>query len=107
MLYVEALAKIETPTAHRGAGRGVVEDPVEEVRLTCLDHLEKTKSPEVVGYFVGKLKDKDNHLVNRAGVALARMKDPTATGPLIDALVTTHKFKLGARRSGEHVGDFQ
>ena len=33
-------------------------DPVDEVRLTCLDHLQTKKRPEVVAYFVGKLKDK-------------------------------------------------
>ena len=31
--------------------------------------------------------------MNRAAVGLARMKDPSAIGPLINALITTHKFK--------------
>ena len=44
--------------------------------------------------------------MNRAGVALARMKDPTATGPLIDALVTTHKFKLSAGDPGSMSATF-
>ena len=56
--------------------------------------MQTKKRPEVVAYFVGKLRDKDNEVVNLAGVALGRMKDPSAIGPLIDALVTVHKFKI-------------
>ena len=33
-------------------------------------------------------------MINLAGFALGRMKDPSAIGPLIDALVTVHKFKI-------------
>ena len=45
---------------------------------------------------MGKLSSKksDNVTVNLAGVALREMKDPSAIGPLINALVTTHKFKI-------------
>ena len=76
---------------------------MEEVRLTCLDHLQTKKRPDVVAYFVGKLKDKksSNEVINLAGVALGRMKDPSAIGPLIDALVTIHKFKI-AKPGGDN-----
>ena len=51
-----------------------------------------------MAYFVSKLSSKksDNPTVNLAGVALREMKDPSSIGPLIDALVTTHKFKVGS-----------
>ena len=96
LLYVEALAKIDTPEAARALAIASISDPVEEVRLTCLDRLQTKKRPDVVAYFVGKLKDKKstNEVINLAGVALGRMKDPSAIGPLIDALVTVHKFKI-------------
>lgn len=95
LLYVEALGKIEAPAAPAALAVYAIDDPVEEVRLTCLDKLEKTKNAQVVVYFVSKLdpKKSDNAKVNRAAVALARMKDPSAIGPLINALITTHKFK--------------
>ena len=47
-----------------------IDDASEEVRLTCLDYLKTKKRPDVVAYFVGKLKAKDNVTVNLAGVAL-------------------------------------
>ena len=94
LLYLEALAKIDTIEAARAMAIASISDPVEEVRLTCLDYLQTKKRPEVVAYYVGKLKDKNNHVVNLAAVGLGRMKDPSATGPLIKALVTTHKYKI-------------
>lgn len=100
ILYVEALAKIGTPQAVKTLATRSLEDPIEEVRLTCLDYLEKQKHPDVVGYFVGKLGDKDNRVINLAAVGLRRMKDPSAIGPLIDALVTTHKFTIGSGNPG-------
>ncbi len=94
LIYVEALAKISSPEAAMGLAVAAIEDPAEEVRLSCLDRLQSEKRPDVVAYFVSKLRAKDNPTVNLAGIALGRMKDPSAIGPLIDSLLTTHKFKI-------------
>jgi hypothetical protein len=93
LLFVEILARIGTPDAVNVLAQRAIEDPVDEVRLTCLDYLAKVKHPVVTEYFIGKLKSKDNNLVNLAGVALGKIGDPSAVGPLIDALITPHKFK--------------
>ena len=93
-LYIEILAKIGSPAAIQALATCSMEDSLEEVRLTCLDFLKKEKHPEVVAYYISKLKSKDNRLVRRAAVGLSHMNDPTAVRPLIDALVTTHKFKI-------------
>jgi hypothetical protein len=96
MLLIEALAKIDTTEAARAMAIASIVDPVEEVRLSCLDHLQTKRRPEVISYYVGKLSEKKstNEVVNLAGLALGRMKDPSAIGPLIEALVTIHKFKV-------------
>jgi len=94
LLYVETLARIDDPQAVKTLAVRSIEDPVEEVRLTCLDYLEKLNNPDVTAYYVGKLGDKSNRVINLAAVGLRRVKDPSAVGPLIDALVTTHKFKV-------------
>jgi len=100
ILYIEALANIGTPAAVEALAVCSLDDPVEEVRLTCLDYLHKETLPDVVDYYVGKLRSKDNRLVNRAALGLGYMKDPSAVGPLIDALVTTHKYKIVTRNPG-------
>jgi hypothetical protein len=94
MIYIDVLAKIETTEAAMALAINSLDDPDVEVRLTCLDRLQTEKRPEIVSYYVGKLRHKDNPVVNLAGVALGRMKDPSTVGPLIDALVTTHQFKI-------------
>lgn len=106
LLYVEALANVGTPEAIRALAACSLFDPAEEVRLTCLDHLKKQKRPEVVAYYVGELRSKDNRIVNLAASGLSHMRDPSATGPLIDALVTTHRFKIVPRNPGSTSATF-
>ena len=48
----------------------------------------------MTAFFLQKLHDKDNTIVNHAAVALSRMKDPSAIPSLIDALITNHKRQL-------------
>lgn len=94
LLYVDALAGIGTAAAHAILAERSLADPHVEVRERCLDRLEKTGDFHVVEFFVRKLASKDNRVVNQAAVGLARMQHPSAVGPLIDALVTTHQYKL-------------
>ena len=48
----------------------------------------------MLGFFIQKLHDKDNKIVNNAAVALSHLRDPSAIPSLIDALITNHKGKL-------------
>ncbi|NUQ62600.1 MAG: HEAT repeat domain-containing protein [Pirellulales bacterium] len=101
ILAVEVLAKIGTDKAAQALAICAIEDPVEEVRLTSLDHLKKKDNPAAVDQFIGRLKSKENVEVNRAAAALKEMNNPKAIGPLIDALVTQHQFKIGGGSGGE------
>ncbi|MEN6458804.1 MAG: HEAT repeat domain-containing protein [Thermoguttaceae bacterium] len=94
LLLVEALTRIDTTETALALAIASISDEVEEVRTTCLDNLQTKKRPEVVSYFVGKLKDKDNAVVNLAAIGLGRMKDPSSIRSLIDSLVTKHKFRV-------------
>jgi hypothetical protein len=101
LLYIEALAHLGTAEAIRVLAETAMEDYDEEVRLTCLDYLCKMPpNPEVTTFFVGYLKHKDNVLVNRAAGALGRLGDRSAVGPLIDALITRHKYKVSTGSPG-------
>jgi len=70
-----------------------------EIRDQCLDYLRDGRSVHILP-FVQALKDKDNRVVNRAGYALERIGDPAAISPLIDALVTTHKYQVQPESGG-------
>ncbi|MBI2823406.1 MAG: HEAT repeat domain-containing protein [Planctomycetia bacterium] len=99
-LYVEALARTGAPDAWRVLTKLSLEDPVDEIRMTCLDYLEKQPNTGAVDVYIKGLKHKNNAMVNRAALGLARMKDPRALRPLIDALVTTHTFIIDPGTAG-------
>jgi hypothetical protein len=92
MIYIAALGKLDASEGEMALAIAALADPVEELRLNCLDYLQTKPRPDAVAYFVKNLKHKDNSVINLAAVALGKMKDPSTIGPLIDALVTTHKF---------------
>jgi hypothetical protein len=92
----EALAGLGTDEALLALAHCSLKDPVEEVRLTCLDHLEKHKAgPNLTKFYVDKLHPKDSVTMNRAAVALGRLKDASAVNPLINVLVTKHTISNG------------
>jgi hypothetical protein len=68
----------------------------DKVREDCLDYLLSSGRPVSVIPYVEALTSKDNVIVNRAGEALERIGDAAAISPLIDALVTTHKYQVQA-----------
>lgn len=89
--YIETLARIASPAAWHVLLRSSLYDESEEVRLTSLDYIIDRPSSEVVEFYVKRLRDENNTTVNRAALALGRLKDRKAVQPLIDALVTSHK----------------
>jgi hypothetical protein len=64
----------------------------QSLRDRALDELRKRRSPEALAAFVKELKSKDNRIVNRAALCLDRLENKEATIPLIDALVTEHRY---------------
>ncbi len=100
ILFAEVLAKLGTPEARQALAQAAIDDPVEEVRLSCLDYLKPTNDPTINAFFVGQLKSKDNVIVNRAGIALSYVGNESAIGPLIDALITTHTYRVGSQSGG-------
>jgi hypothetical protein len=95
-MYIDILGRLNTPPAVIALAQTSVYDPMEEIRLSCLDYLKQQKRPVVVAFYVHEIKNsKDNDIINRAAVCLRYMNDPSAILPLIDALVTVHKKTIG------------
>jgi hypothetical protein len=100
--YIDALARIGTVDTRQLLCALAIEDVNPEIRLTSLDCLEAHPTPNVVDYFVKRLGDRNNAMVNRAALGLARMKNESAIGPLIDHLVTPHKFLISPGSDGSN-----
>jgi hypothetical protein len=71
-----------------------------ETRAQCLDYLTNGKHLVSIVPYVQALKSKNNKVVNLAGQALGRISDPAAISPLIDALVTTHRYQVQPNPGG-------
>ena len=92
-LLTATLAALNHPLAVTTLVDLSLDEPDREVRLQCLDYLMQYHPPVSLKPYVNALKDRDNIIVNRAADALHHLEDPRAISPLIDALVTTHKFE--------------
>lgn len=91
VLYIEVLGQLNHPAATAALVKHALENGDERVRDLCLDHLVRRGEHGAVAVFTRALTHKENYMVNRAAVALARMGDERAIIPLIDALTTKHK----------------
>lgn len=112
-LYVSALAKLPTHVATKALVRVVlgaipprIREPDLDMRDIALDGLDRHGRDLAIDAFIHSLGDPDNPTVNRAAVGLQRLSDPRAIRPLIDALVTEHKYKLGADNPGQITTSF-
>jgi len=93
-LWMEVAARFD----HRAAVDALVElsllDADPEIRHQSREYLIKSGRKGLAAPYIRALKDRDNVIVNRAAAALGQIGDPDAAGPLIEALVTKHRFKV-------------
>ncbi|HEV3137008.1 MAG TPA: hypothetical protein VGZ26_03875 [Pirellulales bacterium] len=106
MMYVAALGRLNAPAAMDALVHASQFDGDEEVRMACLDQVVSHKYKPAVAAYISSLKNKDNRVVNRAAYCLGQMKDPSAVGPLIKALVTVHSFQVQQGQPGNMGGTF-
>jgi hypothetical protein len=100
ILFVDIMAKVESPAAVHGLVSTSLSDSDEEIFHYCLDKIVKLDPPHVADSYIKALKGTDNVTINRAGIALGRLGDRTAIAPLIAALVTTHAKTVGPTNRG-------
>jgi hypothetical protein len=92
MLIIDVLSELKGNPAEGTFVKLFMTDTDQGVRDACLDHLVRTKSKWAVHQYVAIIKDEKSQppTINRAAVALGRLKDPIATPALIEALETKH-----------------
>jgi len=94
-MYVDILGDIGPGAATTVFVQLALEDQDAVIRDRCLDYLAEWRSSFALEAFIRTLQHEKNGMVHRAAAALARMKDPAATMPLIHALFTVHKQTVG------------
>jgi hypothetical protein len=106
LLYIAALGRLDAASGMEALVNTSLFDPDEEVRLAALDQVAEHKYRPAVGKYIKALKNNDNAILNRAAIGLAQMKDPSAIGPLIDALVTVHTHEVEEAPAGQMSSTF-
>jgi hypothetical protein len=91
VLYVDVLGRLNHGAATGALIAHALNHNDERIRDLCLDQLVRRNERGAVPVFIQALGHKENYMINRAAVALARMGDPRAIVPLMNALVTKHK----------------
>ncbi|MGE3315390.1 MAG: HEAT repeat domain-containing protein [Planctomycetaceae bacterium] len=74
--------------------RSSLADTSAQVRSEALDAITGERTAAAVPQYILALRDSQNEIVGRAAVALHRIGDTQAIPPLIEALVTTHQYKV-------------
>lgn len=93
-LFVEIVAQISSSRSAFPLATYAVREDVTEIRRRALAAIRQEHQEVAQGVFIKALRDKNNTVVRRAAVALARVGDIRAVNPLIQSLVTRHSFKV-------------
>lgn len=97
-LFIDALAGNPSGTATAALMELAIKEPDRELRTRASDAVLERKHPDMVRQLAKALKSNDNVEVNRAAVLLGELGYESAISPLIEALVTKHRFKMGSGR---------
>lgn len=95
LMYLEILTEIGGGVPVQAMLKCITEESDDVMIQRCLDQLRVWQSRTAMNFFIGMLKSNDNKTINSAANALGSLGMEDATLPLIEALVTTHKFQVG------------
>ena len=93
-LAVQVLSQPGGPKPVAGLAKLIVFDPVPELRQAALHALKVDQYETAQRYLLRNLKHEQNPVVCRAAAALAVVGDEQSIFPLIDALVTSHRYTI-------------
>ena len=93
-LYVQILAQVPGARPVQPLVQQSLQDSNYEIRYQALNAISSEQYGTATPYFVRELKHKNNAIVRRAAMALGRVGDEGVFPNLVDALVTTHKYRV-------------
>ncbi len=94
LLAVRILARLGGDKPIPGLVKLAIHDDDQEIRAAALQSLSADQQARAVPLFVNALQSEFNLVVSRAGAALGAIGNDKAVAPLIDALITSHEYKV-------------
>lgn len=99
LFWIDKLAQLNAPAGLGPLLRVGLTEPDEVVREKALETLNQLAPTAAKQFYVQRLRDNDNAMVQRAAEALSFFPDPELSLPLINALITSHKTVIPADQS--------
>lgn len=106
-LWIEVASHIDSRATIDALVDRSLADPDEDIRIQSLEGLIKSGRQGLAAPYIRALSNRDNDIVNRAGKALGMIGDRDALGPLIEAIITTHKVKVSDANPDQHSYAFE
>jgi hypothetical protein len=103
VLGVSVLSKLTGSKGAAGLVKLSLYDPDEDVRYASLNGIAEDDFDYAQTAYIRELRNSLNAVVCRAAAGLARVGDERAIGPLIDALVTSHKYQVQTNVPAQNV----
>lgn len=103
MLYVEILVGIDGPRVAGSLALMSLRDKDQEVRYAALNGIPGDQQRAAIPVFLRGLKDELNAVVRRAAVGLNRVGNEEVVAALVDALVTSHRYRVRVPAKGQSV----
>src|SRR5690606_11361579 len=94
LLFVRIMAKLQGDKAFEALVQQSLLDVSTTVRREALDGIPVEGRQVAIPYYVQSLKNPLNYVVVRAAAALGEIGDEQVVPDLIEALVTTHKYRV-------------
>ena len=94
LLYVETLTRFDTPASVTSLVKQGLFDVDSGIRSRAIQAIPETRKQLASSVLVQHLANKQNVVVRRAASALGKLGDRSAIPFLIEALVTTHKYRV-------------
>lgn len=100
LLAVQILSQGSGPKSAMALANLTIADPDETVSDAALAGIPEQHYLSTQDLFIQKLRSPSNPEVNRAGAALRRVGNVDAVPQLIQALITTHRYRVRVRGTG-------
>ncbi len=101
LMLIQILGRFQSNGALQTLAAMAIHDEDEEVRAVCLEQLVKTNRNGLTTPFIAALDSTDNVIVNRGAEGLRLLGDEPSLKPLIESLITTHKYQIGNDSPGD------
>ena len=93
-LFVEVAGQLKGPKPVKRLSQRLLAEDQEAIFLSALNTIDVDQKEGVLKYCLPGLKDSSNDVVQRAAIVVGKFGDERVVPNLIDALITTHRYKI-------------